>query len=437
MLRTKIGVIADDFTGANDTGLQFSKQGALTGVFLNLPDIDNALNEFDVVVFDTESRFDDKNTAFEKVFQAAQVFTQKGVLHIYKKLDSTMRGNIGAEIDGAIEATSARAAFVVPAMPSMGRTTIGGVCYVNGIPVGQTEAARDPKSPVLISDISAIIAEQSKRTVQYIGLEEVRSSLESLCERITSLIIKGIEIIVIDASTNDDLETIAKAVSKIDEPGVFVGSPGFAEYIGRMPELGGSNKEKSGRKHLRDNHSDAVVIAAGSVSEVTMKQVCHAMRERLVQAIDLDIEMIFNQKEDELTRVIENARTALAQGKDTIIRPAKNPEDVEKARELAAQAGLNAFECSEKIGMFLGDAINRICREFKPRGLVLTGGDIAIKVIKAMKVTGSIIKEEVLPGIASGLFLGNDFRDIVFVTKAGAFGKEDSLVKIIDYLKRK
>ena len=121
MLRTKIGVIADDFTGANDTGLQFSKQGALTGVFLNLPDIDNALNEFDVVVFDTESRFDDKNTAFEKVFQAAQVFTQKGVLHIYKKLDSTMRGNIGAEIDGAIEATSTRAAFVVPAMPSIRR----------------------------------------------------------------------------------------------------------------------------------------------------------------------------------------------------------------------------------------------------------------------------------------------------------------------------
>jgi len=75
MLKTKICVIADDFTGANDTSLQFSKQGALTGVFLNLYDIDKALKELDVDVFDTESGFDDRKTAFEKVLQAAQVLT--------------------------------------------------------------------------------------------------------------------------------------------------------------------------------------------------------------------------------------------------------------------------------------------------------------------------------------------------------------------------
>jgi uncharacterized protein YgbK (DUF1537 family) len=437
MLRTKIGVIADDFTGANDTGLQFSKQGALTGVFLNLSDIEKALNDFDVVVFDTESRFDDKNTAFEKVFRAAKVFAQKGVQHIYKKLDSTMRGNIGAEIDGAIDATSARAAFVVPAMPSMGRTTIDGTCYVNGIPIGQTEAARDPKTPVTLSDIPAIIAQQSKRPVQCIRLEEVRSSLESLSERLTSLINKGTEIIIIDALINDDLENIAEAVNEIDEPSIFVGSPGFAEYIGKVLGIAGSKGKKSNRKRSKDNISGGIVIVAGSVSEVTIAQVCYAIKERPVHVIDLNIERMFNQRESEIVRVIESARGKLTEGKDIIIRPTKNQEDVEGARKIAAKLGLSVFECSENIGVFLGDAVRRICREFKPRGLVLTGGDIAIKVIKAMEVTGSIIEDEVLPGIASGLFLSNKLGDIVFVTKAGAFGKEDSLVKIIDYLKRK
>ena len=175
MLKTKIGIIADDFTGANDTGLQFSKKGASTGVLLNLCDIVNALNELDVAVFDIESRFDDQKTAFEKVRKVSQLLTQNGVPDIYKKLDSTMRGNIGAEIDGAIEGTSAKAAFVVPAMPSMGRTTIGGICYVNGAAVNQTEAANDPKNPVVSSYIPDIIALQSKRVVHCIGLDKVQS----------------------------------------------------------------------------------------------------------------------------------------------------------------------------------------------------------------------------------------------------------------------
>ena len=435
MLKTKIGVIADDFTGGNDTGLQFSKQGALTGVFLNLSDIDKALNEFDVVVLDTESRFDDKNTAFEKVLQAAQVLTQKGVLYIYKKLDSTMRGNIGAEIDGAIEGTCAKAALVVPAMPSMGRTTIGGICYVNGIAVGQTEAARDPKTPINISDITAIIAQQSKRPVQCIGIEEVQGLIETITERIMSLINKGIEVIVIDALSEDDLERIAKAVNKIDQHKVFVGSLGFAEYIGKALRIEDSKKQKSNCKRYKDKVSNRVVIAAGSVSEVTMAQVSYAIRERFVHVIDLNIEKIFNQREKEKLRIIAIAGRELTAGKDIIIRSINNLDDVEKAHEISMKKGFDAFECSENIGIFFGDVIDRICREFKPSGLVLTGGDVAIKVIKAMGVTGSIIKDEVLPGVASGFFLSDEFGDIVFVTKAGAFGKEDALVKIIDFLK--
>ena len=435
MLKTKIGVIADDFTGANDTGLQFSKQGALTGMFLNLSDIDKALNEFDVVVLDTESRFDDKKTAFEKVMQTSRFLKQNGVSHIYKKLDSTMRGNIGAEIDGAIEGACAKAAFVVPAMPSMGRTTAGGICYVNGIAVSQTEAANDPKSPVISSYIPDIIALQSKRNIQCIDLKEVQSGIDALCEKIIRLIKSGSQIIVIDASSDDELEVIAKAVTKVNEQKVFVGSPGFAEFVGKSLKVGSLRRQKSNFMRKKDSVSKSVLIAAGSVSEVTIEQVYFATKERNINVINLDFERMFNQKENEKIRIIETAGGGLASGNDVIIRPVRNREDVEKARKIAAKAGFNGFECSENIGLFIGDTISRICKEFKPGGLVLTGGDIAIKIIKAMGVTGTIIKDEVLPGIASGNFVSNEFGNVTFVTKAGAFGKEDALIKIIDYLK--
>ena len=82
-MRTKIAIIADDLTGSNDTGLQFSKKGAKTGVVINFSNIDKTLKELDVVVVDTESRFDSKETAFEKVYSISRTLTEKGVLLIY------------------------------------------------------------------------------------------------------------------------------------------------------------------------------------------------------------------------------------------------------------------------------------------------------------------------------------------------------------------
>ncbi len=431
MVKTIIGVIADDFTGANDTGLQFRKKGASTGVFLNLSDINEALTELDTVVYDTESRFDDKKTSFEKVKSAAQVLTQNGIPHVYKKLDSTMRGNIGAEIDGAIEGTKAIAAFVVPAMPTMGRTTIDSICYVNGIAVSQTEAASDPKTPIVSSHIPTIIAQQSKRKIQTILLNEIQNGSEAIYDKIRNLIGNGNEIIVVDAASKDDLKKIAKAIMKLDKQKVFVGSSGFAEYIG------GELNFSSSKKHELsiNNTSNGLLIAAGSASEVTISQVCYAFNQRNVYVIDLDIEQMFSQREKEKFRMIEIAGKRLTGGKDVIIRTIKNRGDIQKTYEIAAKAGFSTSQCSENISSFTGEVTCNICVQFKPGGLVLTGGDIAIKTIKAMEVTGTIIKDEVLPGIASGSLISDKFKDMIFVTKAGAFGKEDALVKIIDYLK--
>ena len=145
-MATGLAIIADDFTGANDTGVQFSKRGLKTGVVTDRKAIATALGELDVVVVDTETRFAGVDEAYVKVRDSAETLRDNGVDYLYKKIDSTFRGNIGAEITAALDAMGAKWAFIAPALPSHGRTTLKGKQPAYGKPVAETEMAQDPKS---------------------------------------------------------------------------------------------------------------------------------------------------------------------------------------------------------------------------------------------------------------------------------------------------
>ncbi len=432
-MKTKLAIIADDFTGSNDTGLQFSKAGAKTGVVFGLSNLNKALKELDVVVADTESRFDSKETAFEKVYQICRTLTQKGVPLIYKKLDSTMRGNIGAEIDGAIEGAKAAAALVAAAYPSMGRTTRDGICYVDGIPVAQTEIAKDPKTPISSSHISQIISRQSKRKVTLISLQDVRAGSDQICKKIKSLLKDGSQIIVADAVTDNDLAFIGAALGQLDEKIVPAGSAGLAEQMAEQV----AEQMAEPLTIIDEQEFKPIVIVVGSVSKVTRDQVAYALKKNRVEVIDVKVQAILTgRQEEEKQRIIQELSKLCSQKSDIVIRSTRSPEDVEKTRRLGDEKGLDTFGTSEHIARFLGALTKEICSIVKLKGLVLTGGDTAIKVVEIMKISGTIIKDQVLPGVACGYFLSDEFGDIPVVTKAGAFGEKEAIVKIIDFLRK-
>ena len=141
----RLGLVADDLTGSNDTGVQFAKQGLDTLVILELAGAEAAIAgaaEYDVFVINTDSRADDPATARSKARQGARILLDAGIEYIYKKIDSTLRGNLGAELEGVMDAAGAKAAFFIPALPALGRTTVGGFHLV-GVP----EVKRDCKGP--------------------------------------------------------------------------------------------------------------------------------------------------------------------------------------------------------------------------------------------------------------------------------------------------
>jgi uncharacterized protein YgbK (DUF1537 family) len=415
MPRTQLAIIADDFTGANDTGLQFRKSGAHVGVILDLDDLDDALDELDVIVIDTESRSIVQQEAFENVRRVAELLHHKGVVRFYKKIDSTMRGNIGAEIEGAMTGAGLDIAWVVPALPAWGRTTRNGICYVNGMAVAETEAARDPKSPVSSSSIPDIIAQQSARKMSCIGLDKVRQGKAAILKAVATVRKTGAEVIVFDAVNEDDLAALGQAAADTQDRALSVGSTGWAAHL--------MNFKATALPAVRCDGS--IVILAGSVSQVTREQIEHAQDQGEVEVINVDVEALSaGDYEGEKRRIVLEAVRRIEADSTVAIRSSQLNQDVAPTSEMSGQ-----------IVRFLGETARAVCEAVKVGGLVLTGGDTAIQTARTIGAAGTIIENEVLPGVPCSRLISRDFEDMPIVTKAGGFGERDALVRILDYLK--
>ncbi len=169
----ELAITADDFTGALDTAVQFSRNSTGTAVmFYNDLDFSGISGEVRVVVIDTESRHVSPEEAASRVKEAVTKARACGVTHFYKKTDSVLRGNIGSELMAIMEAAGSRDLMFVPAYPDMGRTTREGRQYLNGVQLNETSFAKDPIDPVSDCDIANIIKKQADAEIITVGRNE-------------------------------------------------------------------------------------------------------------------------------------------------------------------------------------------------------------------------------------------------------------------------
>lgn len=165
-------VVADDFTGVNDVGVGLALQQAQVNVILELDALTTgALHE--VTVINTDSRAQAAQEAALRVVHAVTRWREAGGNGwVFKKIDSTLRGNLGAEIAAALTASGAEMALIAPAVPALGRITCDGKVWVNGTLLTETEFASNPKTPVRSAEIAERIAEQSALTTATLSLSE-------------------------------------------------------------------------------------------------------------------------------------------------------------------------------------------------------------------------------------------------------------------------
>jgi D-threonate/D-erythronate kinase len=427
-----MAILADDLTGASDSGVQFARKGLSTQVIFHLQQFEQATEGVDTVVLDSDSRSVSASEAYRRVSQAALLLNETRFSHIYKKLDSTLRGNLGAEIDAVMDVMAFPIAVVAPAFPKIGRTTVNGTHFLNGVPIHQTEIARDPKCPVAESDICQLLAAQSKRKSALISLETLRAGAEAVLDVVECKRTDGVQLFVFDAETDDDLARIAEIMTNDRYRVLWVGSAGLADML--PATLGIPIRDYEAQPVAKTDKP--TMLVAGSISRITREQVATYCEQPQVVSVELNPLPVVEGRdawEQETARCRTLLKNALTNGQDVAFYAGASPEQVQAAKALGAQIGLDDNAISNGIAEAIGTVAAQVVQVHELQGIILTGGDTAKAVCRQLGVSGISLLKELEPGIPLSRLVGG--QELLTVTKAGAFGTKDSLVHALQVLK--
>jgi len=405
----KLGIVADDLTGAMDSSGYFAWLGFSTVVVLE-PDF---FSEATVLVITTNSRAESPEIARERVRQAMQGMAGRVV---YKKIDSTLRGNIGEELKVAAEAMASQKTVVAPAFPAVGRTTVNGVLLVNGVPVAETQFASDPISPVKESNIPRLLEKSLGGKVGCVSVAEIEAGPEALKDTINH---RPEEAVVCDVTEPAHLSGIARAAALAGGEWLLCGSGGLARELHLLLD-GVPRAEKVSSE---EESVGPALVVVGTRNQVAAKQLLKAQDELGLPVLNLETEKL--NKEDirsgRLGGIMEEADKLIKRGKGVAI---------------SSTFSRYVPELKQSMAVVMAEIVAGVLASHKFAGLFLSGGDIAVEVCRRIEVSAIRVHDEVEAGVPAGELLGGQYQGMRVVTKAGGFGTEEALVKSIAYLER-
>ncbi len=398
-------IVADDLTGAADTGACFASAGFATVVPLSGTTIPNA----DVVVISTESRDLDRTAAAKAVRSALIAIAgdrgDTGPRWIYKKIDSALRGHPRDELFAAMEATGTRRAVVAPAFPAEGRTTVGGRQHIDGVPVESSGIGGAGAR----SDLLSLFARDQGAPVRLLDLATLRGRPDAL-RRLLHDDSDGI--VVADAETDDDLLTLGRAVAGGRLP-LFCGSAGFARQLARALPLTWNTRPRS---EVAPG-SRPILIVAGSQHEATARQI-EMLRDSGVPIVRPGQSLI-DDPATPIDAALVQVAMHLAAGRSTVLTTLGLTPSPLGGHVVAARLAqiVAAPEVSSQVA-----------------GLALTGGDVAAAVSTALGAKALWLEGEITPGLPRGVFEGGRLHAGRVATKAGSFGDDKALLSCIEHL---
>lgn len=427
-----IGIVADDLTGANDTALQFFIKGSNTEIIFDTDE--NIQNHPNIGTFalTTESRNIDAKEAAQKVWEGAKKLKDNlSVEYFYKKIDSTLRGNIAVETLAMLDAIGYDAAVIAPAFIREGRITIGGYQLLKGVPIERTDAARDSYAPIYDSYIPDILKKQVNESfydsIATIQLNVIAKGAGPITTKLNELVSGGKKLIVIDAVSAIDLEQVVLAISKSQFNILPVGSAGLANALGNV--------------WLPLNNSEPVqkiipklpkLILSGSKNSMTTAQINKLLLDddiNNVYSIDLKLQDILSNDSDAMAeRIIHNF------GKDNIViahvSKIQDETQEEKGKEKLIDEGIT----KEMLASMITDYLANIAQKVKKMSeciLITIGGETSYKCTNAVNCEYLQVVDSILPAIS----LCMDSNAGFIVTKSGNMGSITALVDIVNYFK--
>jgi uncharacterized protein YgbK (DUF1537 family) len=381
-----IAVVADDLTGAADAAAGFLRTGFTAIVTW---DVDRGLaGQADVLSIDMGTRVLDAGAARARAATVVTGLFNAGVTTLYSKIDSMLRGHVGAELSGILEAWQPNRgpmAIVAPAFPALGRTTIDGRQRVNGV--------------VLDRPAIGTLLEQSGVRTSALDLSAVRGG--ELASSLTRHLEHGTMAVVCDAEVDADLMAIAEAGARLGNRTVWVGSAGLAHALSRtlVPRVA--------RKSLPIVAGPkAILTVVGSNAAIASEQAAYLASDGAA-LIEVPLKALDGSDAATAALIAHDIEEQLRENVDVVVTiesASIHPEPV----RLATSLGAMLKPMTSLVG-----------------GLIVTGGETATHILRAWQVQALYLLEELEPGVPFSVAVGA--RSFPVVTKAGSFGDASTL----------
>jgi uncharacterized protein YgbK (DUF1537 family) len=407
---TQVVIIADDLSGAADCATAFVKAGLETLVVIDRQAEQSADTEAaQVISIDADTRRLPAAEAAQIHLDIFNRYHSAGQL-LYKKIDSTLRGNFAQELGSIIN--QAGLAIVAPAFPQAGRFTKNGHQYLNDMPLETTEIWRGEGIPGA-AHIPGMLARHGIKTAS-IRINEVRQGAQRLRALFETLAADGVQAVVCDVEADTDLQAIARASISLSIPRFWVGSAGLANHLPAAAHAAARPVPVAPIKT-----SGSILTVVGSLSSVSRAQAEYLFAAAQMERVDVPASVLRQGQSHPQWQKLRNTLDMQLQKKhDMLITIGmEEPVNMGEGLQLCQALALLVAPLAEHIG-----------------AVISTGGETARAILSAMGSKGLRLIGEIEPGVPLSVAAG--IKPIPVITKAGAFGSRETLLRCHETLRQ-
>ncbi|HWT75105.1 MAG TPA: four-carbon acid sugar kinase family protein [Mobilitalea sp.] len=404
-------LIADDFTGALDTGIQFAQYGANTKI-ITISDATDCFyrkNGVEVLVIDAETRHLTGEQAYNRVYRLAAEAITAGVTHIYKKTDSGLRGNIGSELKALLDASRQTFLPFIPAYPQMNRVTINGYHYVDGQPIQESVFGKDPFEPVVSSEVRQLF--DSGTRIELLGRnEEYHTEFNEPT------------IGIFDAQSDEDIKNIAEYLNNKDQLRIIAGCAGFASFL---PQLLKFRRRKSSAPQL----NQTLLVMCGSVNPISMDQIEYAQmagfrRIVLTPQQQLEVGYLSSSEGMEWMNQLENTFHNYP-----VVMLDTGVSEQNQVNTYIEENHMALNEARVRIASALGEIVKKLLDINRNHTLMIIGGDTLLGFFKQIRCDEIYPVTELETGTVLS-YIKYKKKKVWIISKSGGFGKPDMIWQI-------
>lgn len=407
----RLGVIADDFTGATDIAGFLVSNGLRTVQLNGVPPKDLA-TDADAVVISLKSRSCAPEKAISESLAALDWLQARNCEQFFFKycstFDSTAKGNIGPVTDALLDALNEDFTVICPVLPVNGRTIYHGYLFVNGVPLSESGMRDHPVTPMTDSNIMRVMEAQSRGRAGNICANIIDRGVEAVRQALQDLRAAGVNYAVLDALNESHIGILGQAVSDMK---LVTGGSGLADGMARAwTDLRGdvAKAESAGAPV-----EGATVVISGSCSQMTNAQVAEYKKKAAACSIDVARAM------DDDTYFEEVADWVIAHQGDEyapMVYATMSPDDLK-----ATQNRFGAQEASAAIEALFANLAQTLEAHGFTR-FIVAGGETSGSVTQALAIDGFAIGPQIAPGVPWVRGIG---KPLSLALKSGNFGKED------------